>query len=159
MSRSFSGIHAPEPCTLPMLGVEWRRRAARGPLREIRVERRLTAILAADVARYSRLTGMDEEGTHSRPEAQRVGYRATGKLKIEAAPSLRAWRHLATAVCLNAIDNDDGDRPAISGFQEQATIRARPYRSGDSVAYFFCYDLNFAVSVHWLHTIAAEMPV
>ena len=30
-----------------------------------RVERRLTAILAADVAGYSRLTGMDEEGTHA----------------------------------------------------------------------------------------------
>jgi TolB-like protein len=29
-----------------------------------RVERRLTAILAADVAGYSRLTGLDEEGTH-----------------------------------------------------------------------------------------------
>src|SRR5206468_4724290 len=31
-----------------------------------RVERRLTAILAADVAGYSRLTGVDEEGTHFR---------------------------------------------------------------------------------------------
>jgi class 3 adenylate cyclase len=30
-----------------------------------RVERRLTAILAADVAGYSRLTGTDEEGTHA----------------------------------------------------------------------------------------------
>jgi hypothetical protein len=30
-----------------------------------RVERRLTAILAADVAAYSRLTGLDEEGTHA----------------------------------------------------------------------------------------------
>ena len=29
-----------------------------------RVERRLTAILAADVAGYSRLAGLDEEGTH-----------------------------------------------------------------------------------------------
>jgi len=29
-----------------------------------RVERRLTAILAADVAGYSRLTGLNEEGTH-----------------------------------------------------------------------------------------------
>jgi TolB-like protein/class 3 adenylate cyclase/cytochrome c-type biogenesis protein CcmH/NrfG len=29
-----------------------------------RLERRLTAILAADVAGYTRLTGMDEEGTH-----------------------------------------------------------------------------------------------
>jgi TolB-like protein/class 3 adenylate cyclase/Flp pilus assembly protein TadD len=31
-----------------------------------RLERRLTAILAADVAGYSRLTSMDEEGTHAR---------------------------------------------------------------------------------------------
>jgi adenylate cyclase len=31
-----------------------------------RIERRLTAILAADVAGYSRLTGLDEEGTHAR---------------------------------------------------------------------------------------------
>jgi class 3 adenylate cyclase len=31
-----------------------------------RVERRLTAILAADVAGYSRLIGLDEEGTHIR---------------------------------------------------------------------------------------------
>ena len=31
-----------------------------------RVERRLAAILAADVAGYSRLTGLDEEGTHAR---------------------------------------------------------------------------------------------
>src|SRR6266516_3448573 len=30
-----------------------------------RVERRLYAILAADVAGYSRLTGLDEEGTHA----------------------------------------------------------------------------------------------
>ena len=31
-----------------------------------RLQRRLTAILAADVAGYSRLTGEDEEGTHVR---------------------------------------------------------------------------------------------
>ena len=31
-----------------------------------RVERRLTAILAADVTGYSRLTSMDEERTHAR---------------------------------------------------------------------------------------------
>ena len=34
------------------------------PLSTGRVKRRLTAILAADVAGYSRLTGLDEEGTH-----------------------------------------------------------------------------------------------
>jgi TolB-like protein/class 3 adenylate cyclase len=35
-------------------------------LTDNRVERRLAAILAADVAGYSRLTGLDEEGTHVR---------------------------------------------------------------------------------------------
>src|SRR6185312_8674324 len=34
-----------------------------------RVERRLAAILAADVAGYSRLMGVDEEGTHKRVRA------------------------------------------------------------------------------------------
>ena len=34
-----------------------------------RVERRLAAILAADVAAYSRLMGADEEGTHERLKA------------------------------------------------------------------------------------------
>jgi len=32
---------------------------------QARVDRRLAAILAADVAGYSRLTGLDEEGTHA----------------------------------------------------------------------------------------------
>ena len=36
-----------------------------------RVERKLAAILAADVAGYSRLMGMDEEGTHARLKAHR----------------------------------------------------------------------------------------
>ena len=38
---------------------------------EARVERRLAAILAADVAGYSRLTGADEEGTHAALKAHR----------------------------------------------------------------------------------------
>jgi adenylate cyclase len=40
--------------------------SGRAVLANERVERRLTAILAADVAGYSRLTGLDEEGTHAR---------------------------------------------------------------------------------------------
>ena len=36
-----------------------------------RVERRLTAIMAADVAGYSRLMGVDEEGTLARLKAHR----------------------------------------------------------------------------------------
>jgi adenylate cyclase len=38
---------------------------------EARVERRLAAILAADVAGYSRLMGMDEEGTLARLQTHR----------------------------------------------------------------------------------------
>ena len=38
---------------------------------EARVERRLAAILSADVAGYSRLTGVDEEGTHATLKACR----------------------------------------------------------------------------------------
>ena len=37
-----------------------------------RVERRLTAILAADVAGYSRLMGADEEGTLAKFKAHRL---------------------------------------------------------------------------------------
>src|SRR5260370_21771191 len=39
------------------------------PCREMPPLRRLTAILAADVAGYSRLMGADEEGTHERLRA------------------------------------------------------------------------------------------
>jgi class 3 adenylate cyclase len=38
--------------------------------------RRLTAILAADVAGYSRLMGADEEGTHERLKALRRARRS-----------------------------------------------------------------------------------
>src|SRR6266702_5497048 len=46
----------------------------RGPsLTGERVERRLVAVLAADVAGYSRLMGIDEEGTLARLKAVRKG--------------------------------------------------------------------------------------
>src|SRR6266498_5214367 len=48
-----------------MLGIEWRRRSPMTTPGEHRTERSLAAILAADVAGYSRLTGVDEEGTHT----------------------------------------------------------------------------------------------
>src|SRR5208282_3750561 len=48
------------------------RRAARGRVaRRMTATRRLAAILAADVAGYSRLMGADEEGTHERLKALR----------------------------------------------------------------------------------------
>jgi adenylate cyclase len=46
--------------------------------------RRLTAILAADVAGYSRLMGADEEGTHERLKAHR------GELVIRRSGSTEA---------------------------------------------------------------------
>src|SRR6476620_10100658 len=46
-------------------GAIMRAEERRAPVATERVERRLTAILAADVAGYSRLTGLDEEGTHA----------------------------------------------------------------------------------------------
>jgi adenylate cyclase len=45
-------------------GLSCPRPIRRAALASERVERRLSAILAADVAGYSRLTGLDEEGTH-----------------------------------------------------------------------------------------------
>jgi adenylate cyclase len=47
-------------------GLEIRAKAMSG---QDRIERRLAAILAADVAGYSRLTGVDEEGTHVQLQA------------------------------------------------------------------------------------------
>ena len=54
-----------------------------------RVERRLAAVLAADVAGYSRLMGLDEEGTLARLKAvrkalaDRAGARLAGQCDVE----------------------------------------------------------------------------
>jgi class 3 adenylate cyclase len=53
----------------PRMALAWRRLRARcvdGTAKPLRVERRLAAILAADVVGYSRLMTADEEGTHLR---------------------------------------------------------------------------------------------
>src|SRR5260221_11517161 len=47
------------------------RRSAEEPVEREQVNRRMAAILAADVAGYSRLMGTDEEGTHARLKAHR----------------------------------------------------------------------------------------
>src|SRR5438874_597073 len=49
---------------MPPGGLSCPRPIRRAALVSEQVERRLSAILAADVAGYSRLTGLDEEGTH-----------------------------------------------------------------------------------------------
>ena len=53
---------------------------------EERVERRLTAVLAADVAGYSRLMGADEEGTLAALKTLRQEV-ADRKIKSTAAAS------------------------------------------------------------------------
>src|SRR5262249_15975342 len=54
--------HPLRRCSMYNTGPEGSAMATPG---EGRIERRLAAILAADVAGYSLLTGMDEEGTHT----------------------------------------------------------------------------------------------
>ena len=61
---------------------------------EERVERRLAAILAADVAGYSRLMGVDEEGTlaalkRHRREARIIGYAIADRTKSVYLPQQR----------------------------------------------------------------------
>ena len=55
-----------------------------------RIERRLAAILAADVAGYSRLTGVDEEGTHVQLQAH---LRALVDPKVARTPWPRRQEH------------------------------------------------------------------
>jgi hypothetical protein len=55
-------------------------------------------------------------------------------------------------VALEAIDNPHSDGSAIRRFKVQTAIRARQDRSGHLRAYFLCDDLNFTLSVHWVHT-------
>ena len=68
-------------------------------MREQAVERKLVAILATDVAGYSRLVGLDEEGTRSRVKALAVGFsrpigvkRADASVK-NAKPCCAVLRH------------------------------------------------------------------
>jgi len=62
--RVAEASNAPAPLWyLLTIGVKCFAPISESTLSTERVERRLTAILAADVAGYSRLTGVDEEGT------------------------------------------------------------------------------------------------
>jgi class 3 adenylate cyclase len=55
-----------------------------------RIERRLAAILAADVAGYSRLTGVDEEGRHVQLQAHLASLN-----QLISAGEQRGW-HIET---------------------------------------------------------------
>jgi class 3 adenylate cyclase len=61
--------------------------------------RRLAAILAADVAGYSRLMGADEEGTLERLNAGRIGGFEEGEFEAGGAT-----KEVATQICLSRPD-------------------------------------------------------
>jgi TolB-like protein len=65
------------------VGLNASRLGGRTPLTREDLVRRLTAIFAADVAGYSRLTGMDEEGTHVRMKEH---------LRVLIDPKVAAYR-------------------------------------------------------------------
>ena len=69
-----------------------------GPTEKMAPVRRLTAMLAADVAGYSRLMGADEEGTHERLK-KHLGELVNPKIKehrgrIVKTPATASWRNL-----------------------------------------------------------------
>ena len=84
------------------------------PLATEHAERRLTAILAADVAGYSRLTGMDEEGTHAQ---------LTGHLRSLVAPKIAERR--GRVVKNNGPKQPTLGRKRAAALPESLTFRPR----------------------------------
>ena len=72
------------------------------PLLHGRVERKLAAILAADIAGYSRLMGADQEGTHEGDEKQ-VGHELGVPYVLEGSVRKAGARVRITAQLINAI--------------------------------------------------------
>ena len=67
------------------------KRGWEGTLSGERVERRLTALLAADVAGYSRLMGADAEGTLAAPKAiRRESIRGSSSIAARHVPTTTA---------------------------------------------------------------------
>jgi class 3 adenylate cyclase len=84
--------------------------------------RRLAAILAADVAGYSRLMGMDEEGTHERLKAHRrelvdpkIGERSGRIVKNTDDGMLAEFPSVVDAVrCAAELQRAMGERPFVN---------------------------------------------
>jgi adenylate cyclase len=70
---------------------------------EARVERRLTAIFAGDVAGYSRLMGADEEGTLARLEIQRGMIKRNASVPQDTRIEFRIGIHVGDVII------EDGD--------------------------------------------------
>jgi len=97
-----------------------------------RVERRLAAILATDVAGYSRLMSVDEEGTHERLKAHLRGlvdpkieeHRGNCIARLPgdgSGPDLMLYGHLDTTFTGDAREGDwqDGDENLVRGYLDR----------------------------------------
>jgi adenylate cyclase len=95
------------------------------------VERRLAAILAADVAGYSRLMGVDEEGTHERLKAH-IGQLVNPKIKEHRGRTVKntgdgllaEFSSVVDAVrCAVELQRAMGDRNAETAEDKRITFR------------------------------------
>src|SRR5712671_125652 len=95
------------------------------------VERRLAAILAADVAGYSRLMGADEEGTHERLKAH-IGQLVNPKIKEHRGRTVKntgdgllaEFSSVVDAVrCAVELQRAMGDRNAETAEDKRITFR------------------------------------
>ena len=130
LARAAGGVHCPGLVSEAALASE-------------RVERRPTAILAADIAGYSRLMGADEEGTLAQLKAHRrelgrqllqrlqahyPGAHADGQLRT-LQRRLKAWRaEMARGLILGIPANSAGDRSASSAPAYPDTEQARGFK-------------------------------
>src|SRR6185437_1636085 len=88
------------------------------------VERRLVAILAADVAGYSRLTGLDEEGTHAQlqdhlhslVDPKIAQHRLSRTPATAGLPSSAAWW-----MRCDALSRSSGEWPSVTPIFQKTT--------------------------------------
>src|ERR1700724_4683842 len=105
------------------------------------VERKLAAILAADVAGYSRLMGADEEGTHERLKAH-IGQVVDPKIKEHRGRTVKntgdgmlvEFPSVVDAVrCAVEVQRKMAERNATSSPEERIALRVG-INLGDAIA-------------------------
>ena len=109
-------------------------RLRRTALATERVERRLAAILAADVAGYSRLMGADEEGTLARLKALRREL-ADPKIKEHRG---RIVKTTGDGLLLEFASVVDAVRCAVEVQREMAELNADVPRKREGCCFFRC---------------------
>ena len=103
------------------------------PAGPVRVERRLAAILAADVAGYSRLIGADEEGTLRRLKA----LRAEGiypKIAESGTPQSVSRDGSRWTTLISAASATVANAAAVRLARRRSWRRSKPYRKASQSA-------------------------